>query len=157
MDFTIADFVADLRAPTPSAAAEMVVAAQAEFRSESIGCLIGSATTSTLDLQRRRATVHALERRRGLAGWPARLAMRGRHAAELGHGLRLAIGAASAGASAQYTVFARRLEAQDVRRRLAAVRGRLQALDAQLYNRVAATSGSQRARGRHRWPAGSSR
>ncbi len=31
-DFTIADFVADLRAPTPSAAAEMVVAAQEEFR-----------------------------------------------------------------------------------------------------------------------------
>ncbi len=31
-DVTIADFVADLRAPTPSAAAEMVVAGQEEFR-----------------------------------------------------------------------------------------------------------------------------
>ncbi|HEY5648873.1 MAG TPA: exodeoxyribonuclease VII large subunit [Nitrospiria bacterium] len=31
VDFTIADFVADLRAPTPSAAAEMVVASKKEF------------------------------------------------------------------------------------------------------------------------------
>lgn len=33
-DFTIADFVADLRAPTPSAAAEMVVRSKAEFRQQ---------------------------------------------------------------------------------------------------------------------------
>ena len=34
IDFTIADFVADLRAPTPSAAAELVVKAKAEFQTE---------------------------------------------------------------------------------------------------------------------------
>jgi len=34
IDFTIADFVADLRAPTPSAAAELVVKAKSEFQAE---------------------------------------------------------------------------------------------------------------------------
>ena len=38
-DFTIADFVADLRAPTPSAAAEMVISARRELESH-IGSLI---------------------------------------------------------------------------------------------------------------------
>jgi exodeoxyribonuclease VII large subunit len=69
-DFTIADFVADLRAPTPSAAAELAVPVREEL-----------AATLTL-LQRRggralaeslRAARHALERARGRLGDPRRL------------------------------------------------------------------------------------
>src|SRR6478672_4045896 len=57
-DVTIADFVADLRAPTPSAAAEMVVAALDEFRAR-IDRLSGRLEAAARnDLQRRRNLVH---------------------------------------------------------------------------------------------------
>ncbi len=80
MDVTIADFVADLRAPTPSAAAEMVVAANDEF------CARIDRLTDRLRAAARpgcsggaRASRRSSSRR-GLAGLQARLAMRGRHA-----------------------------------------------------------------------------
>lgn len=87
IDFTIADFVADLRAPTPSAAGELVVAATVEFRNR----------------------IEALEKRLD-AGVRASLQQR-RHVI---HTLRLA------------------LESRDVRRRLAAIRGRVDASDGRL-------------------------
>src|SRR5919106_1298595 len=83
VDFTIADFVADVRAPTPSAAAEMVVATTSEFRTRIdrlAGRLRGAARAH---VDQRRSRVHALVSRRGLSGLQARIAMRGRHAAEL--------------------------------------------------------------------------
>src|SRR3954449_5659146 len=88
VDVTIADFVADLRAPTPSAAAELVVTAKDEFcaRVSRLGERLGAAARRRI--QQRRADVHALSSRRGLAGWHTRLAMRGRHAAELTYQLR---------------------------------------------------------------------
>ncbi len=73
VDFTIADFVADVRAPTPSAAAEMVVAAKDDFcaRIDRLRDRIGASMRA--DLQRRRAALHALERgadwRPGKRGW----------------------------------------------------------------------------------------
>ena len=87
IDVTISDMVADVRAATPSAAAEIVVAGRDE--------LIGRVDRFE---DRLRATVRdtirslltrvlELDRRPGLAGWPARVAIRGRHAAELTHSL----------------------------------------------------------------------
>src|SRR6266516_2884393 len=82
VDVTIADFVADLRAPTPSAAAEMVVTAKDEFCARIARLTQRLRAAARSDVQRRRAAVHGLTSHRGLAGWQARLAMRGRHAAE---------------------------------------------------------------------------
>lgn len=132
VDFTIADFVADLRAPTPSAAAELVVAAKDEF------CSRISALEQRLDaamraeVQRRKHVVHLLASRRGLAAWPATVGLRGRTAAELTHRLRRAATSHIARRQQQYRALRLALEARDVRRRLASIRGRLTAADGRL-------------------------
>jgi len=143
VDFTIADFVADLRAPTPSAAAEMVVAAKDEFcaRIERLARRLDAAARA--GLQRRRALVHAFASRRGLAGWPARLAMRGRHAAELTHQLSRATLALAARRGRTYRALAQRLEARDVSRLLSSIRARLGQSDGRL--RMAADRARHRA------------
>lgn len=141
-DVTIADFVADLRAPTPSAAAEMVVAAKDEFcrRIERLAQRLQAGARARL--QRKRAGVHALMSRRGLAGWEARLAMRGRHAAELTHHLQRAATANLARRERAFRVLRLRLESQDLGRHLAAIRARLGAA----MGRLASAAG----RARHR-------
>jgi exodeoxyribonuclease VII large subunit len=151
-DVTIADFVADLRAPTPSAAAEMVVAAKDEFfgRIDRLSQRLGAVMRTALE--RRRASVHALTSRRGLAGWAARLGMRGRHAAELTHHLRRAVLARLARRDREYRGLRQRLEAHDFRRRLAGIRGRLGAADGRL--RAAGVRGRERADSRFRVLAG---
>lgn len=134
VDFTIADFVADLRAPTPSAGAEMVVAAKDDFcsRIDRLSQRLRSAARA--DLQRRRALVHALATRRGLAGLQTRLAMRGRHAAELTHALRRLATALLARRERDFRALRLRLESRDLRRHLAALRGRLAAVDARIVS-----------------------
>jgi exodeoxyribonuclease VII large subunit len=65
-DFTIADFVADLRAPTPSAAAELVVQEKLQVV-RLLGDLYGSLRQAVADrLERERERVEALARRRVL-------------------------------------------------------------------------------------------
>lgn len=132
-DVTIADFVADMRAPTPSAAAEMVVSAHADFCSR-IDRLSGRLDASARRIiATRRGTVQGLVASRAFSGWPTRLALHGRHATELTHQLRRGLLArlATAGRTAQG--LRTRLEAQDLRRRLASSRGRLSTLDGRLH------------------------
>jgi exodeoxyribonuclease VII large subunit len=139
VDVTIADFVADLRAPTPSAAAELVVTAHDEFcaRLARLGERLRSAVRS--GVQHRRAGLHALSSRRGLAGWQTRLAMRGRHAAELTYQLRQAGGADVARRERLFRTLRLRLEARDLRRHVAAMRSRLTAAHGRLGTAAATT------------------
>ena len=148
VDFTIADFVADVRAPTPSAAAETIVAARDEFcaRLRTLAGRLDAAVRA--DLQRRRHLVHRLESRRGLAGWQAAVALRSRRATELTHRLRRAATALVARRRQQFRVLEQALESRDVRRRLADVRGRLAASQGRLH--AAATRNRDQADARFR-------
>src|SRR3954465_13458524 len=86
-DVTIADFVADVRAPTPSAAAELVVSRKDEFCDRIDPLQDRLDATMQGRIQRWSRRVHMLAGRSALAGVPGRVAMRGRHAAELTHAL----------------------------------------------------------------------
>ena len=126
-DFTISDFVADLRAPTPSAAAELVVAGKDEINARIRNLEQRLRAAARSGVQRRRAAVHALQTRPGLAGWPTRVAVRGRQVGELTY--RLA-GAARTGAAQRERRFHElrlRLEAHDLGRRIDGIRARLRA------------------------------
>ena len=124
-DFTISDFVADLRAPTPSAAAELVVARKDEMTAR-IGRFEQRLRAAARDgMQRRRAAVQALEARPGLAGWPTRVAVRGRQVGELTHRLAQAGRNAAARRERRLHELRLRLEALDLGRRLDGIRARL--------------------------------
>jgi exodeoxyribonuclease VII large subunit len=87
-DYTIADFVADLRAPTPSAAAEMVVESEAHLRESIVTLEARLVAAVRQELEQRTATVqHAL---RLLADPRKRLEQFGQRVDELAN--RLALG-----------------------------------------------------------------
>jgi exodeoxyribonuclease VII large subunit len=138
-DVTIADFVADLRAPTPSAAAELVVTAKDEFvgRIDRLrGRLHAVASARVLSLSQR---VHGLTGRPAFAGVPGRVVMRGRHTAELTYALSRLARAALGARERRVQQLRRQLDSFDAGRRLALVRTRLVSgrgrLDAALADR----------------------
>jgi exodeoxyribonuclease VII large subunit len=131
-DFTIADFVADLRAATPSAAAEMVVARKDDVcaRIDRLAHRADAAITGRL--HRMTARIRALESRPGYAGFRMRVALRGRHADDLSHDLRRVLRARLAGRERAYQTLRLTLETFDVRRRFGTIRTRLVAADGRL-------------------------
>jgi len=108
-DVTIADFVADLRAPTPSAAAEMVVARKDDF------C----------------ARIDRLGHRINMA-FQMRTAMLGRRADDVSHQLLRALRARLGRRERAYQALRLALETFDVRRRFGVIRTRLVAAEGRL-------------------------
>jgi exodeoxyribonuclease VII large subunit len=142
-DVTIADFAADVRAPTPSAAAEIVVSRKEDFcaRIDRLGeRLTGSIRGSLSALESR---LHQLNRRPGMAGYTARLALRGRHCAETAHALHQTARIQLQRRMRTAHTWRLQLEQFDIRRRLGGVRTRLAGVDSAL--RVAAVHRQHRA------------
>ena len=131
-DVTIADFVADMRAPTPSAAAELVVAAKMEFsdRIDRLRDRLGAGARG--HLQRLSRRIHVAAGRPAFAGFPTRLAMRGRHAAELSHVLARLMRAGIAVRERRCQQLDRQLATFDLGRRLEGIRTRLVGADGRL-------------------------
>jgi exodeoxyribonuclease VII large subunit len=136
-DTTIADFVADRRAPTPSAAAEIVVSAREELRQRigRLGVRLRAASRSRVQALSRR--VHQLSGRPALAGLPGRVALRARHASELRHALTHLVRANVAAQTRRLQQIDRRLEGRAPGRRLAAIRTRLVAAEGRLDGAMA--------------------
>jgi exodeoxyribonuclease VII large subunit len=128
-DVTIADFVADVRAPTPSAAAELVVSRKDEFcgRIDRLTDRLGAAVRARLQALARRA--HLVAGRPAFAAFPARLAMRDRRIGDLSHALTQALGAATAARARKVQVIDRLLATFNVERRLAGLGTRLVSAD----------------------------
>jgi exodeoxyribonuclease VII large subunit len=133
-DVTIADFVADVRAPTPSAAAEIVVARKDEFVARIDRLMRAVHAAMSTRKHRLESKLRALENKAGFAGVRGHLALRGRHADELTFELRRALQAGLASRQRTHQRLQLTLERFDLRRRLASVRARLIAGDGRLQS-----------------------
>jgi exodeoxyribonuclease VII large subunit len=131
-DVTIADFVADMRAATPSAAAEIVVARKDDFwaRIDRLGQRVETLMQGRL--HRMRARIGAVESRPGYAGFATRVAMRARRADDLSHQLLRAARGGLGRRERGYQALRLALERFDVRRRFGSIRTRLVGVDGRL-------------------------
>ena len=131
-DVTIADFVADLRAPTPSAAAELVVRGKHEFTAHLDGLARRAAAAVAARIRRLDGRLHQLQARPAFAGVPARVAFRHRHAGELAAALRRGAGRAVSDRRREVERLTRALSAHHPQQRLARGRAALAAHDRRL-------------------------
>ncbi|HTR47601.1 MAG TPA: exodeoxyribonuclease VII large subunit [Verrucomicrobiae bacterium] len=150
-DFTIADFVADLRAPTPSAAAEIVVRSRQEFESHIQAAFRDLVKEMRYLLSERRHRMRDLQSHRGFR--QVELLVRRRHqqmdefSAALGASLRRQLASAQqrlATGSAQILSFDLRARAAVLRRRIEqqreSLRAGLERVVTRKQRRFAATS-----------------
>jgi exodeoxyribonuclease VII large subunit len=131
-DFTIADFVADLRASTPSAAAELVVQTRAEFDkhiAELRETLAGLVRYRLMELSRR---VHELSARRGFRRPLDLLRQQRQRADEMTSRLALGLRARLEQSRKRFTAAYLRIASFDFRVKISAFRLRLERRSADL-------------------------
>ncbi len=130
VDFTIADFVADLRAATPSNAAELVVDRADSFCARIEHAERRLAASLSGAMAERRHAAERLDSR--LRRWPTAVVMRDRDRQELALRLDRAMLDRHARLVHRFAAIRRRLEARDVRRQAADLRTRLVGADGRL-------------------------
>lgn len=145
-DFTIADFVADLRAPTPSAAAEMVTDAQYRVAEHLEALSSRLERAARYQRMRARERLGRLDAAAVFAQVQHSLARRQQRVDELRFRLEAAWERVCAHAGRQLQIIQARLMQQDIRRQLARHQERLHALETALLQ--AANSPMERRRTR---------
>jgi exodeoxyribonuclease VII large subunit len=130
VDFTIADFVADLRAATPSNAAELVVERADTFRARIDTASDRLRRAAERHLARRADPAHRLGVR--LAHWTSRVVMRDRDVEELRLRLAHAATRRHTDLARRFADWRRRLDQRDLRRVAAEMRTRLVRADGRL-------------------------
>jgi exodeoxyribonuclease VII large subunit len=130
VDFTIADFVADVRAATPSNAAEIVVDRADNFRTRILHAEQRLAGALGRRIERRQQQTERLDAR--LRGWPTVVVMRERDRQEQSLRLEHAIAGRLARQTQRVESLRRRLDRRDLRHVTAALRTRSVAADARL-------------------------
>ncbi len=136
-DFTIADFVADYRAPTPSAAAEIVIRTRDSVLDQIAGC-----RSKTVQALRYRLLIASRDLRdggieRAAAALHRNLMKRAQHADDFEHELRHRIHATLENQIRRVSGLTRSLQANDLRVRFARQRQQLDGLHSELQKTAA--------------------
>jgi exodeoxyribonuclease VII large subunit len=131
-DFTIADFVADLRAPTPSAAAELVIESKAQIEDKVIS--LDRRLKRALEYRLMQARRHYVElaQNRVFARFSELLGRRQQRVDELTHRMRHGIGAELRGYRSRVDVATTRVRAHDLRFVLLGMRKQVQSASGRL-------------------------
>jgi len=145
-DFTIADLVADLRASTPSAAAEMVANARDEMSARIAGLTEDLRKAFRYRLLALRGTLSELELSRAFPEVQSRIRVLAQRVDDAGYSMELALRAALKTRRARHAGLELRLSETDLRRRMFEQHGRLTELSARLQTRarIALESRSER-------------
>jgi exodeoxyribonuclease VII large subunit len=137
VDVTLSDMVADHRAPTPSAAAEIVVSAREEFVARIDRLEQRAREAADQHVRHARLLVHQCDARPAFAGFRGRLAMRGRDLAETMAALERSARDTAQRRQRAFLSLKSRLDGLDLWHRLARLQGRIASADAAIRARAA--------------------